>query len=115
MGKVEQEPAVEVGYAQHSLHVKLGRGRRERLDGGDLLWEGADPLGVHFVTEEGHRGLGDDTLFEVYRQMVLLQAGEDLPGVVVLVVLNGEDTHQDIIYITTCCETSWHQCKTWRR
>ena len=62
MGEAGKEAVVKVTHAKRSLHVQLGRGQRELLDGGGLLLEGADPPGVHFVTQKGHRGLSDDTL-----------------------------------------------------
>ena len=99
MGKAGQEPALEVGHPQQPLHVQLGHGRRELLDGRDLLREGPDPLKVHLVTKEGHSGLGEDTFVQVHRQVILLQTDEDLLEVV-LMVLEGGAAHQDIIYIT---------------
>ena len=58
MGKAGKEAAIEIAHPQESLDVQLGRQWRELPDGGDLLREGADPLGVHGVTEEGHSGPG---------------------------------------------------------
>ena len=43
---------------RESLDVELGGGEGELLDGVDLLREGADPLRVQGVTQEGHGGLG---------------------------------------------------------
>ena len=51
------------------------------------------------MTEEGHGGLGKDTLVQVHHKVVLAKAGEDLPDIV-LVVLDGRAAHQEIIYIT---------------
>ena len=61
------------------MNVQLGGGEGELLDGVDLLWEGADPLGVHRVTQEGHGGLGQHTLLEVDGEAVLPESGEHLP------------------------------------
>ena len=55
------------------LDIQLGGGEGELLDGGDLLREGADPLGVQRVTQEGHGGLGQDALLQVDGEAVLLE------------------------------------------
>ena len=55
------------------------------------------------MTEEGHGGVGMDTLVQVHHQVVLTDAGEDLSEMG-LMVLDGGDAHQDIIYIT---EDKW--------
>ena len=50
--------AVEVAHPQQLFNIQLGRRRRELPDCGDLLREGANPFGVHRVTEEGNGGPG---------------------------------------------------------
>ena len=57
-GEAGKEPVIKIHHVEESLDVELGGGEGELLDGGDLLREGADPLGVHRVTQEGHGGLG---------------------------------------------------------
>ena len=56
--------------------------------------EGPDPLGVHSVIKEGHGGLGEDIFVQVHRQVVLAEAGEDLPKVL-LVLLDSPAAHQN--------------------
>ena len=63
--KAGKESAIKIHHAKQSLDVDLGGGEGEHLDGVDLLREGADPLGVHGVTQEGHGGLGQHALLEV--------------------------------------------------
>ena len=74
------------------MYVLLGRREWELLDGGDLLWEGADPLGVHRVTEKGHSGLGQGAFFQVQGEAVLPEMCEHLPQVS-LVRLDGARTY----------------------
>ena len=56
VGEAKKEAAMKIIHPQQSLDVQLGRRHRELLDSGDLLREGADPLGVRSVTEEGPGG-----------------------------------------------------------
>ena len=58
VGKAGKETAIKIHHAKESLDVELGGGEGELLDGVDLFWKGADPLGGHGVTQEGHGGLG---------------------------------------------------------
>ena len=88
VGEAGKESAIKIYHAEESLDVELGGGERELLDGIDLLREGADPLGVHRVTKEGHGGLGQDTLLQVDGETVLPEPGEYLPQVL-LVLLQG--------------------------
>ena len=86
VGEAGKEMAIKITHPQQSLDVQLGRWRRELSDGGDLLREGADPLGVHHVTEEGRDGLSQDALVHVHSKVVLSQAGEDLPEVLLVLL-----------------------------
>ena len=90
---------IKMTHAEQPLHVQLGSGWRELLDGGYILRQQADPLGVYHVTEEGHSGLGEDTLVQVHHQVVLTKSGEDLPEML-LVVIDGGAAFQAIIFIT---------------
>ena len=65
VGKAGIEAPIKVTHTEYPMDVYLGRREWELLDGGDLLQEGADPLGVHHVTQEGHGGLGQDALLQV--------------------------------------------------
>ena len=58
VGEAGKETAVKIHHAEQPLDIELGGGEWELFDGGDLLREGANPLGVHGVTQEGHGGLG---------------------------------------------------------
>ena len=81
VGEAGKEPVVEVHHAKQSMDVQLRGGEGELVDGVDLLREGADPLGVHRVTKEGHGGLGRDALLQVDGETVLPERGEHLPQV----------------------------------
>ena len=92
MGEAGKEPPVKVHHAEQPLDVELGGGEGQLLDGIDLLREGANPLGVQGVTQEGHSGLGQHTLLEVDGEAVLPESGEHLPQVL-LVFLQGPRTY----------------------
>lgn len=98
VGEAREETAVEVSHAEEALDVQLGGRRRELLDGGHLLREGADPLVIDYVAEEIDLGLVEDALLEVDGEVVGAEAGEDLSEVE-LVLLGGPAGDQDVIYI----------------
>ena len=89
VGEAGKEPAVKIHHAEQPLDVELGGGEWELLDGIDLLREGADPLGVHRVTQVDHSGLGQDALLQVDGEAVLPEPGEHLPQVLLVLLQCG--------------------------
>ena len=92
VGEAGKDMAIKITHPQQSLNIQLGRWHRELLDGRDLLREGADPLGVHRVTEECEGGFGQGTLLQVHGEAVLPEVSEHLPQVL-LVLLDGAGTY----------------------
>ena len=76
VGETWQKTTIKICHAEQPLHVQLGRGQRELLDGYLL----------NHVTKEGNCRLVEDALLHVHRQIVLSKAGEDLPKMVLVVL-----------------------------
>ena len=81
------------------MYIQLAQGRSKLEDGGDLLLQGADALGVDVVSKELSGRFGQRAFVQVHRQLGMAKAGEDLLEVL-LVLLDGPAAYQYIIYIT---------------
>ena len=81
------------------MDIQLARGAEETEDGGDLLLQGADAIGVDMVSEELDGRLDQHALVQVNHQLGVVEAGEDLPEVLI-VFLDGPAAYQDVVYIT---------------